>query len=101
MDEAHVETTVSLRQQRRTDQTASQIAALIQQLVNELIDDEETSEVKSTQAGSLLLIEVFPNGPRAAGQLIGKQGRTIAALRTLATAVCAKYGWRAQLEIVA
>ena len=52
-------------------------------------------------AGNLLLIEAFPGGARAAGQLIGKHGRTIAALRTLATAMCAKYGWRAQLEIVA
>lgn len=101
MDGTNVESTVSLRQQRRTEQTATEIAALVQELVNELIDDDESSDVKCTQAGSLLLIEVFPNGPRAAGQLIGKQGRTIAALRTLATAICAKYGWRAQLEIVA
>jgi predicted RNA-binding protein YlqC (UPF0109 family) len=95
------ESAVSMRQMRRTETTTRQIALLIERLVSELIDDGQSCEVKLTQAGSLLLIEVIPNGARTAGQLIGKQGRTIAAIRTLATAVCAKYGWRAQLEIVA
>jgi predicted RNA-binding protein YlqC (UPF0109 family) len=96
-----VDSTVVTRQKRRTDETTGQIAAVIENLVGELIDDQEKCDVKFTQAGNLVLIEVFPHGARAAGQLIGKQGRTIAALRTLATAICAKYGWRAQLEIVA
>ena len=96
-----MESTVLLRQQRRTEETTREIASVIERVVAELIDDRETCKVNFTQAGNLVLIEVFPDGPRAAGQLIGKQGRTIAALRTLATAICAKFGWRAQLEIVA
>lgn len=92
---------VTARQQRRTEETPRQIAQIIERVTRELIDDAESCEVTMTQAGSLLLIEVVPGSPRAAGQLIGRSGRTIAALRTLATAVCAKYGWRAQLEIVA
>jgi len=96
-----VESTVALRQKRRTENTTKQIAAVLENLVAELIDDQEVCKVTFTHAGNLVLIEIFPDGPRAAGQLIGKQGRTIAALRTLATAICAKYGWRAQLEIVA
>jgi len=96
-----VESTVALRQKRRTDETTKEIAHVIENLVTELIDDREVCKVTFTLAGNLVLIEVFPDGARAAGQLIGKQGRTIAALRTLATAICAKYGWRAQLEIVA
>jgi len=96
-----MDSTVSDRQQRRDEDTPRVIAEIMQRVIKELIDDSETSEVSFTQAGSLLLIEVVPGSPRAAGQLIGRNGRTIAALRTLATAVCAKYGWRAQLEIVA
>jgi predicted RNA-binding protein YlqC (UPF0109 family) len=96
-----VESTVTLRQKRRTEATTQEIAHVIENLVKELIDDREVCKVTFTLAGNLVLIEVFPDGPRAAGQLIGKQGRTIAALRTLATAICAKYGWRAQFEIVA
>ncbi len=96
-----MESTVTLRQRRRTEQTTKEIANVIETLVAELIDDRETCATNFTHAGNLVLIEVVPGSPRAAGQLIGKQGRTIHALRTLATAICAKYGWRAQLEIVA
>ena len=96
-----MESTVILRQKRRREDTPQRIASILEVLVRELIDEGETCEVKITMAGNLLLIEAFPGGARAAGQLIGKHGRTIAALRTLATAMCAKYGWRAQLEIVA
>jgi predicted RNA-binding protein YlqC (UPF0109 family) len=96
-----VDQTVAARQQRRTEETPQEISQIIERLLKELIDDDETCTVTFTQAGSLILIEVVPGSPRAAGQLIGRSGRTISALRTLATAVCAKYGWRAQLEIVA
>lgn len=96
-----MDSTVTHRRGRRTEDTPQEVARIIERLVRELIDDTETCTSTFTQAGSLLLIEVVPGSPRAAGQLIGRSGRTIAALRTIATAVCAKYGWRAQLEIVA
>ena len=96
-----MESPVTFRQQRRTDDTTREIGRLVERIIGQLIDDSETCDVSFTQAGNLLLIEVVPGSPRAAGQLIGRNGRTIAALRTLSTAVCAKYGWRAQLEIVA
>lgn len=96
-----MEPTAAARKDRRNEDTPREIAQIVERLVKDLIDDTETCEVSLTPAGSLLLIEVIPGSPRAAGQLIGRNGRTIASLRTLATAVCAKYGWRAQLEIVA
>jgi len=86
---------------RRTETTEGEIEAILHSVITELVDDPDTCEVRFTRAGSLLLIEVIPDDSRAASQLIGKQGRTIAALRVMATAICAKYGWRAQLEIVA
>ena len=69
--------------------------------VKQLIDEEEVCRIKFMQTGNVLLMEIMPESVRAAGQLIGKQGRTIDALRVLATAICAKYGWRLQLEIIA
>jgi predicted RNA-binding protein YlqC (UPF0109 family) len=98
--EGLVESTVLRRQQRRNEDATRQLESAIRRIIHELVDDPAACDVRFTYAGNLALIEVFPNGPAAAGQVIGKQGRTIGALRTLAMAFCAKYGWRAQLEIV-
>ncbi len=96
-----MKSTVESRQLRRTEENAREVETILENIISELVDDPESCDVRFTRAGSLLLIEVVPEGSRPASQLIGKQGRTIAALRTLATGICAKYGWRAQLEIVA
>jgi predicted RNA-binding protein YlqC (UPF0109 family) len=96
-----VDSTVLLRRQRRKDGTADEIRALLESLVKQLIDEEEVCRIKFVQSGNVLLMEITPESVRAAGQLIGKQGRTIDALRVLATAICAKFGWRLQLEIIA
>ena len=60
-------------------------------------DDVSVEEIEGEQT-SVIELRVAKDDM---GKVIGKQGRTIAALRVMATAICAKYGWRAQLEIVA
>jgi len=55
-------------------------------------------ETEDKQEGFVLRLQV---GPGDVGKIIGKDGRTAGALRTLLRAVGAKQGKRALLEIVA
>jgi len=55
-------------------------------------------ETEEKQEGFVLKLQV---GPGDVGKIIGKDGRTAGALRTLLRAVGAKQGKRALLEIVA
>lgn len=55
-------------------------------------------ETEEKQEGYVLKLHV---GPGDVGKIIGKDGRTAGALRTLLRAVGAKQGKRALLEIVA
>ena len=73
---------------------------LVERIVHALVDYPEQVEVSAVVGSTITVLELSV-AREDMGKVIGKQGRTIAALRTLATAICAKYGWRAQLEIVA
>lgn len=68
-------------------------------IVKSLVDDVEAVDVREVDAGQTLKIEV-----RVAqddmGKLIGRQGRTVRALRALLHAASMKAGRRFLLEIV-
>lgn len=72
----------------------------IEMIVKSLVDDSETVDVREVeQRNGTTLIEVRV-APNDVGKIIGKQGRTIRALRSLAKIAGAKKNQRYLLEIV-
>jgi uncharacterized protein len=72
----------------------------IEMIVKSLVDDKETVDIREVeQRNGATLIEVRV-APQDIGKIIGKQGRTIRALRSLARIAGAKHNRRYLLEIV-
>jgi uncharacterized protein len=72
----------------------------IEMIVKSLVDDSETVDVREVdQRNGTTLIEVRV-APNDVGKIIGKQGRTIRALRSLAKIAGTKKNRRYLLEIV-
>ncbi|HEX5834189.1 MAG TPA: KH domain-containing protein [Pyrinomonadaceae bacterium] len=72
----------------------------IEMIVKSLVDDKETVDVREVeQRNGATLIEVRVS-PQDIGKIIGKQGRTIRALRSLARIAGKKQNRRYLLEIV-
>ena len=68
-------------------------------VVKSLVDDVEAVDVRAVDHQGATLIEVRV-APADMGKVIGRQGRTIRALRSLAHAVSLKRKHRFVLEIV-
>jgi predicted RNA-binding protein YlqC (UPF0109 family) len=72
----------------------------IEMIVKALVDDSDSVDVREIdQRNGSTLIEVRV-GPNDVGKIIGKQGKTIRALRALARIVGTKKNRRYLLEIV-
>jgi len=72
----------------------------IEMIVKSLVDDKETVDIREVeQRNGATLIEVRV-APQDIGKIIGKQGRTIRALRSLARIAGVKQNRRYLLEIV-
>ena len=71
----------------------------VELIVKALVDDKAAVDVREIDRGGLALIEVRV-APGDMGKIIGKQGRTVKALRSLVTAVGVKRKRRLSLEIV-
>lgn len=72
---------------------------VIEMIVKALVDDSETVDVREVEQRGATLIEVRV-APNDIGKIIGKQGRTIRALRSLARIGGTKNNRRYLLEIV-
>lgn len=71
----------------------------IEMIVRALVDDAEAVDVRAIDRHGATLIEIRV-APEDMGKVIGRQGRTIRALRSLAHAVGIKKKHRFVLEIV-
>ena len=72
----------------------------IEMIVKSLVDDQATVDIREVeQRNGATLIEVRVS-PQDIGKIIGKQGRTIRALRSLARIAGTKQNRRYLLEIV-
>jgi uncharacterized protein len=71
----------------------------VELIVKALVDDQAAVDVREIDRGGLTLIEVRV-APGDMGKIIGKQGRTVRALRSLVNAVGVKRKRRLALEIV-
>ena len=71
----------------------------VEYIVKNLVDSPDVVEVKCIEGERGMIIEV-----RVAqddiGQVVGKHGRTIKALRTVVMTVCSRIGKRARLELI-
>jgi predicted RNA-binding protein YlqC (UPF0109 family) len=76
----------------------SVVTDVVEVLVRALADKPDEVRVTESQHRGTTLVEVFV-APGDVGKLIGRQGRTVAALRTLASTAGEKEGKAVTLEI--
>jgi predicted RNA-binding protein YlqC (UPF0109 family) len=76
----------------------SPIRAVLEVVVRALVDRPEAVRVTETERRGMSVLELRTS-PEDMGKIIGRQGRTAAALRTLVAVTAEKHGRRAQLDI--
>jgi hypothetical protein len=72
---------------------------LIEKVAKALVDKPEAVALEERMEGDTTVLELRVS-KEDYGKIIGKQGRTIKALRTLVSASCAKHGLKFSLEVV-
>ncbi|MBS1151501.1 MAG: hypothetical protein H6Q89_3199 [Myxococcaceae bacterium] len=72
---------------------------LIEYIARALVDQPEAVELKSSDAEGGVLYELKV-APDDVGKVIGRDGRTVNALRTVVAAAAQKSGQKARLEIL-
>lgn len=76
------------------------IAALVDAVVRPLIDSEEDLSIESfEEEDGTITIEIRVN-EEDAGKVIGRQGRVIKAIRTLARAAASREGVHVEVELI-
>jgi len=74
------------------------VRAVVEVLAKALTDRPDDVRVVESQHRQVTLVELFVS-PQDVAKVIGRQGRTAAALRTLASTACEKEGKKVTLEI--
>jgi len=77
---------------------ASPLRAVVEVVVRALVDKPDAVRVTETERRGMTVLELT-TAPGDMGKIIGRQGRTAAALRTLVALAAEKHGKRAQLDI--
>ncbi|MBI4262936.1 MAG: KH domain-containing protein [Acidobacteria bacterium] len=72
--------------------------AVVEVVARALVDKPDAVKVTETERRGTTLLEL-QTAPGDLGKIIGRQGRTAAALRTLLSVTAEKHGKRAQLDI--
>lgn len=72
---------------------------LIESLVKALVDFPEQAEIREVDGDRVVVFEIRLN-PEDIRKVIGRQGRTIMALRIIMASIAAKAGKRLMLEII-
>jgi predicted RNA-binding protein YlqC (UPF0109 family) len=76
----------------------SPLAAVVDVVARALVDRPDAVRVTETERRGITVLELT-TAPGDMGKIIGRQGRTAAALRTLVAVTAEKHGTRAQLDI--
>ena len=76
-----------------------QLSDLVAFIAKALVDDPDAVEVEAIEGDKTIILELTV-GDGDLGKVIGKDGRTARAMRTLLSATCAKQSKRAVLEIL-
>jgi predicted RNA-binding protein YlqC (UPF0109 family) len=77
---------------------ANPLRAVVEVVARALVDTPEAVTVTEAQRRGVTVLELT-TAPGDMGKIIGRQGRTAAALRTLVALTAEKHGQRAQLDI--
>ena len=77
---------------------ASPLRGVIEVVVKALVDQPDSVRVTESERRGMTIVELT-TAPGDMGKIIGRQGRTAAALRTLLSVTAEKHGKRAQLDI--
>lgn len=77
---------------------ANPLRAVVEVIVRALVDRPEAVKVTETERRGMTVLELT-TAPGDMGKIIGRQGRTAAAIRTLVALTAEKHGKRAQLDI--
>jgi predicted RNA-binding protein YlqC (UPF0109 family) len=76
----------------------SPLTAVVEVVVKTLVDHPEAVKVTESVRRGMTVVELS-TAPGDMGKIIGRQGRTAAALRTLVALAAERHGVRAQLDI--
>ena len=76
----------------------SPLRAVVEVVARALVDQPDAVRVTEAQRRGMTVVELS-TAPGDMGKIIGRQGRTAAALRTLVAVTAEKHGKRAQLDI--
>ena len=68
-------------------------------LIKNLVEDPEAVSIASREAENETIIEVRV-GPDDVARVIGRKGRTIQAVRTIAGTIAARHGRRVRIEVL-
>ena len=72
--------------------------SVVEVVAKALVDQPDAVRVTESQRRGMTVVELT-TAPGDMGKIIGRQGRTAAALRTLVALTAEKHGLRAQLDI--
>jgi predicted RNA-binding protein YlqC (UPF0109 family) len=76
----------------------SPLRAVVEVVVKTLVDHPDAVKVTESVRRGMTVVELS-TAPGDMGKIIGRQGRTAAALRTLVALTAERHGVRAQLDI--
>ena len=76
----------------------SPLCAVVEVVARALVDHPGSVKVKESTRRGTTIVELT-TAPGDMGKIIGRQGRTAAALRTLVSVTAERHGIRAQLDI--
>ena len=74
------------------------VRAVVEVVVRALVDKPDSVRVHESSRRGMIVLEL-KTAPADMGKIIGRQGRTAAALRTLVAVTAERHGVRAQLDI--
>ena len=74
------------------------LRAVVEVVARALVDHPDAVRVTETERRGMAVLELT-TAPGDMGKIIGRQGRTAAALRTLVAVTAEKHGQKAQLDI--
>jgi predicted RNA-binding protein YlqC (UPF0109 family) len=76
----------------------SPLTTVVEVVARALVDHPDSVKVRESTRRGMTVIELT-TAPGDMGKIIGRQGRTAAALRTLVAVTAERHGLRAQLDI--
>jgi uncharacterized protein len=76
----------------------SPLRAVVEVVVKTLVDHPDAVKVTESSRRGMTIVELS-TAPGDMGKIIGRQGRTAAAIRTLVALTAERHGVRAQLDI--